>query len=287
MLNFFVKTTKPEIVKNYLRQNAVSLTLGRKINRLGNIYINGKLAAGNTIVQNGDEIQVILPQSSPVAPADLPLDICFEDEYLLVVNKPAGIVVHPTMSRDDVTLANGVINHYLITDQSLGFHPLHRLDRNTSGLIMIAKNPFVQNKLSAGNIKAIRRTYLAVVQGHIKPEAGRIDLPIMRKPGSIIERFVHPDGKPAITLYRTIRHLISASMLEIELLTGRTHQIRVHMSAAGHPLLGDDLYGGSKAIISRQALHAAKLEFIHPISISQENIVITSLLPADMENIKY
>lgn len=282
MINFTIPDTiTPLPLKDYLRKHlGLSLTIWRKIKQTGTILINGQPLPYHTLVQAGDKILISWFEECTIKPEALPLDICFEDDSLLIINKPAGMLVHPTTQEDSATLANGIMFYYQQNQLYYGFHPVHRLDRNTSGLLVIAKLPHIQHLLSHNNAKPIRRQYLAVASGIFKQAEGFIDAPIGRNPNSIIERMICPDGKPAKTLYRVIKNLVQASFIELELLTGRTHQIRVHLSHIGHPLLGDDLYGGSTELINRQALHAGRLTFTHPIS--GKIIDISAQLPSDI-----
>jgi 23S rRNA pseudouridine1911/1915/1917 synthase len=213
----------------------------------------------------------------------MPLVIAYEDNALLVIDKPSGIMVHPTARQDGITIANGVLHHYRESGQSCDFHPVHRLDRQTSGLLLVAKNAYIHHLLSGQGIKHVQRSYQAIVTGQPQPLSGTIDAPIGRKPGSIIERMISASGQEAVTDYRTISGTSTASLMQISLRTGRTHQIRVHFSHIGHPLLGDDLYGGCTDLINRQALHAGKLAFNHPIT--NELLTIHSPLPPDMLSI--
>jgi len=283
MLTFHVPNNSPPILlRDFLRkQMKISLTAWRKIKREGTILKNGTAIVPASLVQAGDRIDLEWPQECHIQPIDLPLTIRYEDDFLLLINKPAGVLVHPTCGNREPTIANGVIQYYRSQNYSLGFHPVHRLDRNTSGLLLIAKAPHVQHLLSQAKNLQITRRYHAITAGTPCPEQGQINLPIGRRPGSIIERMVSPEGKEARTDYRLLQKLNNASLLEIELHTGRTHQIRVHMSYLHHPLLGDDLYGGSREFISRPALHSAQLQLIHPIT--GESLSFLEPLPADMQ----
>lgn len=234
----------------------------------------------NYIVHPGDTITVNWQQDCTIIPTQLPLTICYEDEYMLILDKPAGMLVHPTTSEHVTTLANAVMHYFHTQQLPYNFHPVHRLDRNTSGLVLIAKLPHIQHLLSYNDVKSINRQYLALATGTLKPAEGIIDAPIARHPDSIIQRIVHDSGQHATTCYKVLKNLNNASLIELTLLTGRTHQIRVHLSHIGHPLLGDDLYGGSRELIQRQALHAARLSFPHPVS---GNIIdVCSPLPTDL-----
>ena len=273
----------PLPLKKFLRQHCgISLSLWRKIKQSGKIERANTLLHPSDILLPGETIQVCWPIECNIVPSDLPLSIAFEDEWLMAVNKSAGMLVHPTVARETETLANAVIHYYNQQHLSLGFHPVHRLDRNTSGLLLIAKQPNIQHQLINAQ-KNFSRIYLAVCHGHPADMNGTINLPIGRCPDSIIQRQITPHGQTAITHYRQLQKLQNTCLLELELDTGRTHQIRVHLSAIGHPLLGDTLYGSKSPLIQRQALHAARLQFHHPIS--GQLIVIHSPLPDDMQEL--
>ncbi|MCE5285725.1 MAG: RluA family pseudouridine synthase [Pelosinus sp.] len=286
MLEFIVSKEQPPLTaKNFLRYHAgVSLTLWRKIKSQGQLLINGNLFPGNKLVYPGDILTITLGDSNcSITPVDLSIDICYEDDYLLVINKPAGMLVHPTTKEMNNTLANAVMHYYQVNNIRCGFHPVHRLDRNTSGLVLIAKTPYIQHMLSHDHIKKIRRIYYALVAGILPAPSGIIEAPIGRHPESIIERIVTPEGKNAITHYQVCKTIGQVSLVQLELETGRTHQIRVHLAYIGHPLLGDDLYGDTTKLLNRQALHAAKLLFNHPIT--HEFLEINSTFPNDMHNL--
>jgi 23S rRNA pseudouridine1911/1915/1917 synthase len=265
----------------YLRHCGLSLTLRRKLkNAPGAVLINGRLAPWASFVQPGDTVEVFWPAETGLSPVPLALSISYEDDHLLVVDKPAGLLVHPTSGPPEPTLGNAVIYHLRSRGLATGFHPVHRLDRNTSGLILIAKNPLVHHQLAAAGGKKLSRHYLAVVTGAVSPPSGVIDAPIGRKPGSIIERMVCREGQTAATEYETVAAAGAGSLLRLCLQTGRTHQIRVHLAHIGHPLYGDDLYGGPTGLIGRQALHAASLAFTHPAT--GQPLELTSPLPEDI-----
>ncbi len=266
------------------KHTGASLTLWRKIKRSQSFCCNGILVnPALATVHPGDIISYEIPDTSRMEPIDLPLDIRYEDDTLLIVNKPAGQLVHPTSQNHIPTLANAVLFYYKQTHQAYAFHPMHRLDRQTSGLVLIAKQPQLQHLLTTKNGHCFQRKYLALIEGQLAPADGSIQSPIARKPGSIIERIVSPDGSPALTWYHTLATSPAMSLLELTLATGRTHQIRVHLSSLGHPLLGDDLYGGSRKYISRQALHAAQITFNHPLN--NKDISVNAELPDDMNSI--
>ena len=243
--------------KTYLtRSRGISGGLWKRIKHSGTFCKNGIPAiAARTAVRDGDVLSYALPIVSSVAPEALPLDICCED---------------------------AVLGLYAARGDLLNFHPCHRLDRNTSGLLLIAKRPEVQYYFTKHQ-GAVRREYLALAEGTLAPPAGTIDAPIARALPSIILRCVAPAGKPARTHYRTEASDGRYSLLRLMLETGRTHQIRVHLAHLGHPLLGDDLYGGRTDAIARHALHAARLTLRHPRT--EESLTVEASLPADMARI--
>ena len=270
-------TYTPLPVGDLLRRLRFSLTLRRKLKTTpGTILVNGRPAAWQDSVGPGDTLAIAWPEETAIPPLPMPLTIAYEDDHLLVADKPAGLLVHPASGPPEPTLANAVVHHLRSRGAGTGFHPVHRLDRNTSGLVVIAKNPYIQHLL--GN-RTLERSYLALVTGQPLPPAGVIDAPIGRHPHSIIERVVRPDGQSAVTRYETVAAAGPHALLRLYLLTGRTHQIRVHLAHIGYPLLGDNLYGGS----TRQALHAAALAFTHPVS--GEAVRLSSPLPADMADL--
>ncbi len=273
-------------VRAFLKQKGVSGSLFRTIKHHGNLRINGQPAhAVRTLLHGGDLLEYDLPPvEQEIEPEDLPLDIRYEDEDLLILNKAAGMLVHPTPKHRTGTVANALLGYYRSRGLSTAFHCVHRLDRLTSGLLLIAKRPEIQHLLTTKEGKTFRREYLAIAEGEMDPAEGTIDLPIARNPESIITRIVAPEGKPSVTHYRTLGVFDCGgrrcSLLRLVLETGRTHQIRVHLSHLGHPLLGDDLYGGSRDLMDRQALHAEHLQFSHPIT--GKPIDLRAELPEDM-----
>ena len=207
-------------------------------------------------------------RNSGIVPAPGPLDIVHEDDDLIVLNKSAGVPVHPGPGHFSDTLGNFLVDYYEKTGQEADFHPVHRLDRGTSGLLVAAKHPHAQEVLKNQlHTEDFRRVYLAVCEGLPDPPAGVIDAPLGPRPGSLMEQMVRPDGRPARTKYGVLRRWGGRALVSLELETGRTHQIRVHMAHIGHPLTGDFLYGTEdRALICRPALHSGYLSFRHPLS---------------------
>ena len=271
----------PMPVRAFLKAHqGISNTIWKRIKNSGTFAINGIICnATQASVKDGDIITYDILRPTDIVPEDLPLDIRYEDEWLLVINKPAGQLVHPTTKESCGTVGNALMHYFTSNGEAHAFHPVHRLDRDTSGLLLIAKEPQIQYQLSPKGCKNFKREYQAIIEGQLKPPDGIIDAPIARALPSIILRKVSSDGQPARTHYRTIKQGSGLSLIELELETGRTHQIRVHMAHLGHPLLGDDLYGGNMDYIQRQALHAFRLSFKHPMT--GENLIITAPPPAD------
>ena len=208
--------------------------------------------------------------------------IAYEDDFLLIIDKPAGMLVHPTVSQWDGTLYDLVKDYYAAKGIKADIHPVSRLDKNTSGLVIFAKEPIIQFWLSQ---QEIVKEYLAIAQGHITEPYGIITAPIARKEGSIIERCVdYERGKEAKTAYTVLGYYGGYTLIKLQLYTGRTHQIRVHMAHLGHPLVDDNLYG-TPGPQSRHALHAYRLAFKHPVG--DFWLEITRILPDDLRKILY
>lgn len=204
---------------------------------------------------------------SGVRPAPGPLDIVYEDGDLLILNKAPGVPVHPGPGHFDDTIGNFLLYYYDQEGIEGDFHPVHRLDRGTSGLMAVAKHPHAQEVLKGQlHTPAFRRVYLAVCDGAPQPPSGTVDAPLGPREGSLVEQMVRPDGKAARTRYETLSRSGGRSLVRLELDTGRTHQIRVHMAHIGHPILGDTVYGAKKPVpgLQGQCLHAVGLRFLHP-----------------------
>lgn len=258
----------------------------RKLIAQGGCEVNGKPIKLTQSVQKGDRVHIRLFAEEPygVPPEFIPIEIMFEDEHILVVHKAAGIAVHPTEVNQGGTLANAVAYHYQLHGQQIKVRHVHRLDKDTSGVLLIAKHAIAHAILDEMlRERRIRRFYLAVTTGTFKTKKGTIEAAIGRDRHHATRRRVSPKGDAAVTHYRVIEQYHNAALLELELETGRTHQIRVHLSHIGHPLYGDTLYGGPAYPVRRQALHGARLQFEHPIT--REMLDITAPLPEDMQRL--
>lgn len=249
------------------------------------ILINGVCSYMRTPLSAGDTLTVHIreTESSPnIPPVDLPLCIVYEDEDIIVVNKPAGMPVHPSLNNYRNSLANALMYYYQQQGKPFIFRCTNRLDRDTSGLTVVAKHMVSSGILSSMTARhEIRREYLAIVRGHVTPPSGTIDAPIGRAGTPLIERridFEH--GERAVTHYRVVKEKNGHSLVSLVLETGRTHQIRVHMKYLGFPLVGDYLYNPDMEYIQRQALHSHSLSFRHPIT--GEDLKFTADLPEDM-----
>lgn len=244
------------------------------------IYMGEKLKTGDVL-----EVSVTKEEHQEITPQDLKLDIIYEDEDLIVVNKPPFMLVHPTPNHPSETLSNGLLHHFQEHGEKCIVRLVSRLDRDTSGLVLIAKNTFAHMNLAkAAEEKKLIKAYRAIIHGQLEPRQGTIDLPIGKSIEDPIKRCVSEEGQRSITHYQTIINGESASLVQLILETGRTHQIRVHLSHRGCPLFGDILYGNDDQVeINRQALHAHQLIFPHPRT--GELLTLTSELPADMKDL--
>lgn len=271
------------------RQLELSGTVLRRVKWLEDgITLDGARVTVRQRVTEGQTLSVRLTDPDGTAqpvPTDGPLDIVYEDEDLVVVNKVPCMLVHPSHGHFDDTVGNYLMGHYRQTGDGAGFHPVHRLDKGTSGLLVIAKHPHGQEKLKNQlHTGDFRRLYLAVCEGCPTPAEGIIDAPIAPVGGSRMAREIRPDGQSARTHYRVLSVHGLRSLVELELETGRTHQIRIHMAHIGHPLTGDFLYGTEdSALIPRPALHSWRLELTHPIT--GERLALEAPLPEDIKKL--
>lgn len=286
ILKYIVTNNNFRSINQILKQELnISARLQHKLIEGKHIYLNGSIIDTRSSVSINDIITVNLDfdeENDNIVPTQMNLNIIYEDDGFLILNKPAGIAIHPSIQHYQDSLANGVKFYF----ENIGLHkkirPINRLDLNTSGIVIFAKNQYVQECLIKQMEKNIfKKYYIAFVEGTFNSNSGTINLPIARKENSIIERCVNKNGQIAITDYKVLAEFNNFSVVECFLQTGRTHQIRVHMSAIGHPLLGDNLYGNSSTLINRQALHSYKVSFIHPVT--KQIMSFSCDLPDDMK----
>lgn len=257
-----------------------------KMKREETILVNGEFKKLNTIIKKGDLIEIKIDEEMANFEAqNLNLDIIYDDFDIIMVNKPPFMVVHPTKSHYNNTIANGITDYIIKKGEKVRVRFVNRLDMNTSGLVIVAKNAYAHHTLSndMSNNK-FEKTYITVVKGIVKDDKGTINKPIYRPTEDSIKRIVDDKGQESITHYKVIERLKDATVLEIKLETGRTHQIRVHMNYLGHGIIGDELYGYvNEELINRQALHAYKLEFEQPRT--KEILRFEAKLPNDIKNL--
>lgn len=267
--------------KSFLRGYCgISAALLIKLKREQNgITADGEHIRTIDFLKEGQRVVLSLPsEQSEIDPVEGQLDIIYEDKWLLIVNKPPLMPVHPVKQHQTDTLANIVRYYNIQKNENYVFRAVNRLDRDTSGLVMISKDKFCANKLK----NKVDKDYIAICHGEITC-GETINAPIGLTSESKIVRHALPDGQPSITHYEVICHCKEASVLRLWLETGRTHQIRCHMTSLEHPLVGDDLYGGSRDHIGRQCLHCSKMSFVHPVS--GEKMTVSAPIPEDMQKV--
>lgn len=273
-------------VKDYLKEKKISKRALTDIKFAGgSIQLNGEHATVRASLSAGDDLKVTFPPEEPspgIVPEKMNLDIVYEDEWCLVINKPPFVPTIPSREHPGGTLANGLLDYYRENGIAATIHAVNRLDKDTSGLMLVAKHRFAHSLFSSMQKQgSIKRTYAALVEGTLTEESGTIDAPIGRREESIIERTVREDGQHAVTHYQVLSSGEKYTLVTLRLETGRTHQIRVHMAYIGHPLCGDSLYGGSSDLIRRQALHSRVLSFFHPLL--EKEMTFEAEIPADMQ----
>lgn len=269
--------------KGYSQQNLATIKRMPK-----SVLVNGEHYYMNQRLSEGDHLSIVISEtkcSEKIPPVNIPLHIVYEDEDIIVINKPAGMPIHPSLNNYTNSMANALAWYYQEQGKPFIFRCSNRLDRDTSGLTVVAKHLVSGNILSTmvAN-REFHREYLAIVRGTVAPTSGTIDAPIGRTGNSIIERMIDwENGETAVTHYHVVKESNGHSLVALKLETGRTHQIRVHMKHLGFPLVGDYLYNPDMEFIERQALHSHKIAFRHPIT--GEAMEFTAPLPEDMENI--
>ena len=263
-------------VEKYLMSvKGISRRLITKIKYSEGIMVNDNVSRTVDTVKSGDVVSVIMEDEKYLEEnSSLDVPIVYDDDDIVVFNKPCGVPVHPSIRHYNDTLGN----YFSAIFKGVSFRPVNRLDKDTSGLCVVAKNAFAASELQ----KSVEKIYYAVVKGDPDDE-GEINLPIAREDGTIIKRKVDESGQEAITRYKSVMRKNGYTLLEIKLLTGRTHQIRVHFSHIGFALIGDELYGGDMSDMKRHALHCKTLKFIHPVT--KEKVVVDSEIPDDMASL--
>ena len=293
-LKYEIKENKKDQNINQILTNELNIStrLLTKLIKKQKISVNKNICDTRNIVNLGDIIEInfdFSEDNSNIFPTQMNLDILYEDDWFLVLNKPAGIPIHPSGLHYTDSLSNGIKFYFDSIGLAKKIRPVNRLDLNTSGLVIFAKCEYIQETFTRQmDKKAFQKEYIGFVNGFLEQKIGTINLPIARKADSIIERCIDKNsGQPSVTHYEVIKEFSNYSLVKCKLETGRTHQIRVHMSAIGHPLLGDSLYGTKSNLINRQALHSYRISCIHPIS--KKSLVFDGDLPNDLKEllIKY
>ena len=289
-LSYKIKKSDANISIHNILQNTLNISakLLTKLIKNEKISINQNKCDTRNLANSGDVIEIdfsIPENSSNIVPTKMKLDIIYEDDWFLVINKPSGIPIHPSRLHYTDSLSNGIKFYFDSIGLAKKIRPVNRLDLGTSGLVIFAKCEYIQECFARQMTnKIFQKEYLCFVNGFLEQKTGRIDLPIARKKDSIIERCIDKNnGQHSVTHYEVMKEFSNYSLVKCKLETGRTHQIRVHMAAIGHPLLGDTLYGMKSELINRQALHSYRISCVHPIS--KESIVFESSLPNDLKEI--
>ena len=280
---------KNNLENNYILKNKLNISSRLRLKLINNnsIYLNNVLVDTRKIVSINDKLKIDLnykEDNSNIVPFKMNLDIIYEDEGLLIINKPSGIPTHPSILHFENSLSNGVKYYFNSINLHKKIRPVNRLDLHTSGLIIFAKNEYIQECLiNQMNNNTFKKEYLAVVNGILEIKRGTINKPIARKQDSIIERCISENGKPSITHYEVLEEIDNKySIVKCILETGRTHQIRVHFASIGHSLVGDSLYGIKNTYFDGQLLICTKLSFLHPIT----KELVSFYLPNSMKLLK-
>lgn len=272
-------------VFDFLFSKDISSRLVRKLYKRNGIYINKNIYKKTCPVKKGDRIVLVLEDEKPDAIAEnVDFEIIYEDNDLLIINKEPFMVVHPTKSHQSKTLSNGIANYFIKNNIRKKIRFVNRLDMNTSGILIVAKNPFAHQQIALQlERNSVRKKYKAIVEGLVNKDEDRLDMPIGREGDKSIRKIVTENGQSALTLYKVLNRFKNMTLLDLEIPTGRSHQIRVHLNHIGHPILGDTLYGRESPLINRQALHSHYIEIVHPRS--KKKIDFIAELPRDMKKI--
>ncbi|MBS4534603.1 RluA family pseudouridine synthase [Clostridium sp. D2Q-14] len=283
IINLLVKK-KTIKVKDFLKEEVeISSRLFKKLIKQNCIYINGNLLGDRYYVNKGDIVTLNLEEEDSSYKAEkMKLDIIYEDLDLLIINKPPNILVHPTVNHPNGTLVNGIQYYFDLKGIKKKVRLVNRLDRDTSGILVIAKNPYAHQQMAKQFRENIEKKYIAIVKNNIEEDENVIDLPIGKEKDGI-KNIVTNNGKESVTEFKVLDRIKNHTIVELKIVTGRTHQIRVHLSYLNHPIIGDSLYGEKSELINRQALHSYYLKFITPRKNKKVELKID--LPEDMKNL--
>ena len=280
-LKYIVKNSTYENINQIITSHfKISTRLKNKLIKKNRIYLNNKITDTRNNVKIGDKIIIDFnyeEDNTNIVPQKMNLEIIYEDDWLIAVNKPSGIAIHPSILHYNNSLSKDIRFYFDQISLKKKIRPINRLDKDTSGIVIFAKCEYIQECL---NKNKINKEYICLCSGIFDKKEGTINLPIARKENSIIERCIDENGKEAITHYKILKEFENYSLVLCKLETGRTHQIRLHMSSIGHPILGDTLYGKPSTKVARQALHSYKIEFIHPIN--KNEIQLIAPIPQDI-----
>lgn len=272
-------------LEEFLYTKDISGRLFRRLYKSKQIYTNGIFVRKSIKLRSGDIVSLYMEdENESINPEPIDLDIVFEDNDLLILNKPPNIVVHPTKSHQTNTLSNGIANYFLKNNINKKIRFVNRLDMDTTGILIVAKNSFAHQQMAIQfEDNTVIKRYLTVVSGNVKSNEDIIDDPIGREDENSIKKVVSPSGQKALTKYNVIELYKNATLLEVQIFTGRSHQIRVHLEHIGHPIIGDVLYNEESPLIKRQALHSNYLKALHPRT--KEEIEFYAPLPNDISNL--
>ncbi len=286
VINFVFDSSVELNLEQFLQREEVSNRLFRKLYLDKKILVNGRFQRKGIELDKGDIVSLLLDsEEENIEAFEMDLDIIYEDFDLLIINKDPNIVVHPTKSHQSKTLSNGIKYYFNKNDVHQKIRFVNRLDMDTSGIIIVAKNSFAHQQMSLQfENHTVEKKYLAIVKGILEKDSDTIDLPIGREEERSIKKLVTETGQEAITSYKVLERYKDASLLEVQIYTGRSHQIRVHMDYIGHPIIGDTLYSESSNQINRQALHSYYLKAKHPRT--RNDIEFFASMPLDMQRLK-
>lgn len=272
-------------LEQFLSSKEISGRLFRKLYKGKKVLVNGRFQRKNLELEKGDVVSLLMEDEiENIIPEKMEIDIVYEDYDLLILNKAANMVVHPTKSYQTNTLSNGIAYYFKETNIKKKIRFVNRLDMDTTGILIVAKNSFSHQQMALQfENNSIEKKYLAVVQGIIEDDEGLIDLPIGREEDKSIRKMVTEDGQEALTKYKVLERYNMATLVEVQIFTGRSHQIRVHMDYISHPIIGDSLYNMRSEYINRQALHSYYLKANHPRTKNQ--IEFKASMPLDMVNL--